>query len=118
MVMVPISRLVIRPRRELSLSMLDRHGLAVYSFFLEKLGYSATPRPVAISFVAKGLGLSVDQVRYRIDQLVEGKVIEKWTVKHPTQYKKSFYRMVYAGDRRVLYRHRGTPLPLPAESTG
>jgi len=47
--------------------------------------------------------LSIDVVRERIKVLIERKLIEKWTVKSPEHYKKTYYRIVYWGDKRILY---------------
>lgn len=103
---VSISRVLDRTSRDtIVLPRLDPLGLAVYHVLLGQCGYSATPKPVALSFIAKACGCSIRKVQYRVDKLVKGKVIQKWTVKNPFHYKKTFYRIVYMGDRRVLYRN-------------
>lgn len=105
---LPFSRLVIRTSHELALSRLDQSGLALYAFLLRKLGYSAVPRPVAISYMAEGTKMSVKRIRRRLKQLEDDGLIQKWTVKHPTHYKKTFYRIVYIGDKRALYRRKSS----------
>lgn len=101
---VRVTRLVARTAEELSLSRLDQKSIRLYAFLLRKLGYRSSPLPVALSFMVKGTGLSTQQVRSRLFKLVEGRLIQKWTVKHPQHYKKTYYRIVYTGDRRALYR--------------
>jgi hypothetical protein len=102
--MVPLGRVVVRSSHELSLSRLDQKGLRLYSFLLRRIGFKAVPVPVALSYMVKGSGMSLKQVRRRLDVMVELGIIQRWTVKHPEHFKKSFYRIVYIGDRRALYR--------------
>jgi len=106
MTAVKASRLVNRTSKSLALSRLDQKGLTLYAFLLRRIGYKATPLPVATSYMAKGCGMTARQVGYRISKMVELKLIEKWTVKHPTHYKKTFYRLVFSGDRRALYKEK------------
>lgn len=61
--------------------------------------------------ISKGIGykknkeerISYKQVRERIERLVEMNLVERWTVKHPTQFKITYYRLTKS-ERNVLLR--------------
>lgn len=104
--MVPVGRVLSKTASDLAISNLDRHSIAVFQFFLLKIGYDAIPRPVPLETIENNTGLSRKQVRLRINKLIKGKLLEKWTKKHPTQFKITYYRVIFNGNRRLLYRSR------------
>jgi len=73
----------------------------MYRFLFYKFGYSRHPRCIPVNYIAKavskkiGKSISYDQIRERMKRLVEIGMIEKWTVKHPTQFKITYYRLPY-----------------------
>lgn len=106
-----------------ALSDLDQLGLRIYAYILARIGFRSTPKPVPLISIATYCACTVNQVRYRLKKIaVEGPkkgvidkdlelkanraLIRKWTVKHPTHFRNTFYRVNYRGDRRVLYKER------------
>lgn len=59
------------------------------------MGYSKTPKVVPLLYIAKAVGCSYDEARYRVKKLKEKGIIETWTTKHPTQFKITYYRVPY-----------------------
>lgn len=80
---------------------LDKHGVSVLTFLVRKLGYSRTPQAVPLVFIQTGLkrfyniDLSIDQIQYRIQKLILLGHLEKWSTKHHTHYKTTYYRIPY-----------------------
>lgn len=97
---------MVKRKNSLSLSSLDQLGLAVYSYLLGRLSFSAIPKPVPLVPIAVACGCSVEQVKYRVKKLEEKGIIQVWRKKHPTHFKVTYYRIVYTGDKRALYRKK------------
>jgi len=80
---------------------LDNLGIEIYRFLFHKMGYSRHPKCVPVNYIAKAVSkkmnkdISYDQVRERMKKLVERGMVEKWTVKHPTQFRITYYRLPY-----------------------
>lgn len=100
-----IGRNLARTGEDLELSKLDQKSLRVYSFMLKKIGYQSSPLPIALTYICLGTGLTINQVRLRIKKLLIAHLIQKWTVSNPDHYKKTYYRIVYHGDKRKLYKN-------------
>jgi len=69
----------------------------VYTYLfdkLEKRRYPRRPLAVPLADIAYKTGMSYNQIRNRIKKLVELGKIETWTVKHPTQFKITYFRIV------------------------
>lgn len=74
---------------------LDSSGARVYAFLARRIGYTTTPQPVPLLVISKAIGISYKEVRNRVKVLVDMKLVEKWTVKHPTQFKITYYRLTF-----------------------
>lgn len=79
---------------------LDKLAVAVYTFLLQRMGYSRVPIAVPQAFILQGLQwrnipITRDQLRNRLSKLQKQGYIESWTVKHNTHYKKTFFRIPY-----------------------
>lgn len=66
---------------------------SVYLYFLKTIGDSKRPVVVPMADIAKETLCTYNQVRKRIKILIEAGLLEKWTVKHPTQFKITYYRV-------------------------
>lgn len=73
----------------------DTISFRLYAFLARKLGYRREPKAVPLFVMARAIGCSYDQVRKRIGLLVEMGLIERWTVKHPKQFKITYYRLTF-----------------------
>lgn len=93
----------------------DSISLRLYAFLARKIGYKREPKPVPLFVMSKAIGCSYDQARIRIQQLVEMGMIEKWTVKHPKQFKITYYRLTFSDD--MLEKERKTD-PILKEKYG
>lgn len=96
---IPIDLAVVSKRGRPSLPLDSTR--AVYTFLFDRIGYSRRPRPVPLVSIAKSCKLSYKQVRKRLEILQELKKIEMWTTKHPTQYKITYFRIVYTQPRTL-----------------
>jgi len=95
---------IIRKREnEIALGELDPLSISIYRYLLERIQYSKTPKPITLEAISRSCACTRQQTKYRIMKLIDKKLLEKWTTKHPTKYKISYFRMVYPGDRRALY---------------
>lgn len=65
----------------------------VYTYFMNKIGYTAVPRSVPLLYCGKKLGLSRQQMRTIIKKLKGKGLLDTWTTKHPTQFKITYYRL-------------------------
>lgn len=89
---------------------IDDKAVALLTFLVRKLGYSRVPQPVPLVFIQTGLkrfynvSLTVNQIQYRIKKLVELGHLEKWSTKHHTHYKITYYRIPY-----LIKDHTNTP---------
>lgn len=80
---------------------LDSMSVSIYTFLLRKLGYKRTPQPVPLVLIERYVKGSKRQVEYRMKKLVKIGYVEKWTTKHPTHYKITYYRIPYIVNNRI-----------------
>ena len=83
-----------------SLPRLDDLAIATLSFFINRIGYGRKPSAVALIFIIQGLQyrgvmITQKQLRNRITKLISLGMLEKWTTKHPSQFKITYYRVPY-----------------------
>lgn len=77
---------------------LDNLGSHVYAILHRRLGYIRKPQPVPHLYIqkalkTKGIETSLMSIQRRIKRLIQLGYLEKWTVKHPTNYKMTYYRI-------------------------
>jgi hypothetical protein len=80
---------------------LDPLGKAIHAFFLRKLGYRRVPQVVPLNFITASNRCTRNQARYRIKRLIQQGLLEKWTTKHPTHYKQTYYRIPYLVYKKI-----------------
>jgi hypothetical protein len=85
-------------------------GVSIYSFLLRNLGYRRTPQPVPLILIQRVVKGSKRQVEYRIKKMVDKGMIEKWTTKHPTHYKITYYRIPY--HLKIRLEDKNNPLSI------
>ena len=85
---------------------LDPLCLKIHAFLLRKLGYIRRPQVVPLNFIAVSNRCTIKEVRYRIKQLKDRGYIEKWTTKHPTHYKQTYYRIPYLTYTKIGYSYK------------
>jgi hypothetical protein len=80
---------------------LDTLEIRIYLFIASKIGYSRSPKSVPVLMISKAVRGSYKEVRNRIESLREKGLLEKWTVKHPTQFKISYFRIPYPTEQEL-----------------
>jgi len=74
---------------------IDRDNITrgVYAYLRKKTDASRRPQLLTIQEMATACRCTYDQVRYRLKYLEKYGLLEKWTVKHPTKFKVTYYRL-------------------------
>lgn len=96
---------------------LDPLALKIHAFFLRKIGYIRKPQAVPLNFILKSNNCTLKQARIRIKQLQERGYIEKWTTKHPTHFKQTYYRIPYLTYTKIGYSKKMGEILTPPEAT-
>lgn len=72
---------------------LDKISIEIYSLLKKRLGYRKTPLAIPLKYIEKCIGHNKRQIEYRIEKMSKLGYIEKWTTKHPTHFKITYYRI-------------------------
>lgn len=85
---------------------LDPLALKIHAFLLRKIGYIRKPQAVPLNYIIKSNGCTLKQARIRIKQLQERGYIERWTTKHNTHFKQTYYRIPYLTYNKIGYNKK------------
>lgn len=80
---------------------LDALAYAIYSLLLRKIGYRRRPTSVPLLYIQKCTHTTRKKARTRIERLKKEGLLETWTVKHPTQFKVTYYRIPYLVEKSI-----------------